>query len=227
MNSRSTQWPLDGTGPRLAFTLIELLVVFSIIAVLASLLVGLAGVSVRKGREGRVRTELQQLVTAIEKYKSVHGQYPPDNVVTPNPATGNPVVDPLKNPLYYELVGVVVNNTGGGSFQVPGNAGNITPLTVRNWFNRDGFLHAAADRKELVSYLTVKPSQVKPLRPPNSTAPAPEVLVVPVDAPKDSLPYGTTNPWRYVSTSPTNNPNSFDLWAEFYSGKNRIIIGNW
>jgi hypothetical protein len=36
------------------------------------------------------------------------------------------------------------------------------------------------------------------------------------------------NPWRYVSTNPTNNPGSFDLWAEIPVGRDRVkIIGNW
>lgn len=35
------------------------------------------------------------------------------------------------------------------------------------------------------------------------------------------------NPWRYVSTNPTNNPNSFDLWAEIVVKGERRIIGNW
>jgi hypothetical protein len=35
------------------------------------------------------------------------------------------------------------------------------------------------------------------------------------------------NPWRYVSTNPTNNPNSFDLWAEIIVKGERRIIGNW
>ena len=35
------------------------------------------------------------------------------------------------------------------------------------------------------------------------------------------------NPWRYVSSNPTNNPSSFDLWAEYWQGNNKIVIGNW
>jgi len=37
------------------------------------------------------------------------------------------------------------------------------------------------------------------------------------------------NPWRYVSTNPTNNPGRYDLWAELPSGRggNVLIIGNW
>jgi hypothetical protein len=35
------------------------------------------------------------------------------------------------------------------------------------------------------------------------------------------------NPWRYVSTQPTNNPATYDLWAEYLDGKDLKIIGNW
>lgn len=35
------------------------------------------------------------------------------------------------------------------------------------------------------------------------------------------------NPWRYVSTNPTNNPGRFDLWAELHENNRTNIIGNW
>ena len=35
------------------------------------------------------------------------------------------------------------------------------------------------------------------------------------------------NPWRYNATNPTNNPNSYDLWAEIRVGDDTLIIGNW
>lgn len=44
------------------------------------------------------------------------------------------------------------------------------------------------------------------------------------------------NPWRYISTNPTNNPNSFDLWAEIPLKAEPVgatwkvtvkVIGNW
>jgi hypothetical protein len=33
--------------------------------------------------------------------------------------------------------------------------------------------------------------------------------------------------WRYVSSSPTNNPGTFDLWIELKTRNRNIIIGNW
>lgn len=35
------------------------------------------------------------------------------------------------------------------------------------------------------------------------------------------------NPWRYVSTNPTNNPGRFDLWAEIRERDGTRIVGNW
>jgi prepilin-type N-terminal cleavage/methylation domain-containing protein len=207
--------------PIRAFTLVELLVVIAIIAILAGLIVGLAGVAGRKGKEARVRGELNQLVTAIERYKAELGQYPPDQVI--NSAPGDLRVDPAINPLYYELTGVVVNNQNS-TFQVPGNPTPIAAGTVRTVFRRDGFLHASNDPKEIKPYTTFKSSQVKRAVIGNAAV---DLLVVPVDSPKGTYPLGTTNTWRYVSTSPTNNPNSFDLWAEIVVGKTTNLIGNW
>src|SRR5437867_10860928 len=72
---------LPGMRRCLAFTLIELLVVISIIALLASLIVGLAGYAGRNNIRTRVQAELNQVITAIEAYKAHFGHYPPDNVV--------------------------------------------------------------------------------------------------------------------------------------------------
>jgi hypothetical protein len=38
---------------------------------------------------------------------------------------------------------------------------------------------------------------------------------------------GAFNPWHYNSTSPTNNPESYDLWAEVVVAGKPVIIGNW
>ena len=63
-----------------------------------------------------------------------------------------------------------------------------------------------------------------------------DVLVSPVKG----LPYGTAgswtlktydgkqiNPWLYVSTSPTNNPDRFDLWTEVVVGGHLMRFSNW
>ncbi|HOW79554.1 MAG TPA: hypothetical protein PK406_08895, partial [Verrucomicrobiota bacterium] len=35
------------------------------------------------------------------------------------------------------------------------------------------------------------------------------------------------NPWRYNSSNPTNNPNSFDLWMDIAVGGKTNRICNW
>ena len=40
-------------------------------------------------------------------------------------------------------------------------------------------------------------------------------------------PDGDVNPWRYVSKNPTNNTETYDLWAEVLVGNKKIVISNW
>jgi hypothetical protein len=35
------------------------------------------------------------------------------------------------------------------------------------------------------------------------------------------------NPWRYVSTNPTNNVGRFDLWVDLVIGPNVYRVSNW
>ena len=213
------------------FSLIELLVVIAIIGVLASLIVGLAGLAGRKSREGRVRAELAQYITAIERFKDQFGYYPPDNVVSTSGVVTN--VDPALNTLYYELGGVLVDNTARvfriGSITIPA-------ATVVSIFRREGFVNAT-DSKQAKSGKSFvgnwKASQVKTVHVGSATGPEVQLLVVPVDYPnsyagmRPNVFPKAVNPWRYVSTNPTNNPNSFDLWAEVPLGREIKIIGNW
>ena len=107
--------------------------------------------------------------------------------------------------------------------------------TVMQFFNRDGFVNAGTNPKELKSFITLKASQRRAI----SLAPAEiEVLAVTVDWPPNDPNFAPfkfstdpqvrrVNPWRYVSTNPTNNPDSFDLWAEFVEGGKIKVICNW
>lgn len=64
--------------PRTAFTLVELLVVVTIIALLAGLLIPAGFGAVKRARQNAVATDLVQLSSAIEAYKTKRGDYPPD-----------------------------------------------------------------------------------------------------------------------------------------------------
>jgi hypothetical protein len=47
---------------------------------------------------------------------------------------------------------------------------------------------------------------------------------VPVTGP---APWGITNVWHYNSKNPTNNPNSYDFWAEIVVSGRTVTNGNW
>jgi prepilin-type N-terminal cleavage/methylation domain-containing protein len=217
----------------LAFTLIELLVVISIIAVLAGLIVGLARHAGQSNKRDRIWAEMNQVITAIDAYKAHFGHYPPDNF-----SPSSKIVNPVTNQLFYELTGVLVDDAGARfrardrqQFVSAGPGG-----AVSKFFKRDGFVNAGTDLKTLKPFIDLKASQRRVI----TKAPDPEieVLAVSVDWPNDPRfppPFNfypdpairRVNPWRYVSTNPTNNADGFDLWAEFVEGGKVKVICNW
>jgi len=64
----------------LAFTLIELLIVIAIIAILAGLVMAMAGYVQTKGKRSRAEAEIAALSAALENYKADNGVYPRDGV---------------------------------------------------------------------------------------------------------------------------------------------------
>ena len=230
---RSATNPPASPAHRSGFTLIELLVVIGIIALLASLVVGLTAHSARKMRESRIRGELEHIATAIDAYHAQFNQYPPDNVVSKDPL----VVNPVTNSLYYELTGVVVDDRAN-RFRSPNRQQWIGASTVSSLFNADGFVNAGVNQKEIKSFISLRSDQHKLiLKSPVDV----EVLTVPVDWPLNNPlfppPFNFNspdpnvkriNPVRYVaSPHATNNPATFDLWAEYVEGKKVKIICNW
>jgi len=213
-----------------AFTLIELLVVIAIIALLAGLVVGGTRYTGAKMKESRIRTEMQALETAIEAYHARFSHYPPDNV---NPATK--AVDPAANSLYYELTGVIVQDdprAAGGTFRTPNRSDKFGQTLVKKYFGVDGIENAATTPKEIKSFLPqLKSGQYAALNPKAAGEAEMDVLVVHVPWPTSRsdqpTPVPGLNPWRYNSTAPTNNPASFDLWAEYVEGGKVRVICNW
>ncbi|MCC6232533.1 MAG: prepilin-type N-terminal cleavage/methylation domain-containing protein [Verrucomicrobiales bacterium] len=206
------------------FTLIELLTVMAIIAVLAGLTVGLTSAARSAKTNSRMKADLQQLQTAIENYKADRNAYPPDHKL---PAGSSVKVNPAVNQLFYELRGLDVAN---GEFRVRGSSQGLTPEQVERVFGRKGFLNASVDTSEPArSYFDPKASQVK--RTTIDGVPV-DLLVTAFDWPASApeaapLAGNRSNPWRYVSTSPTNNASGFDLWAEVYVGSEKRIFKNW
>ena len=211
-----------------AFTLIELLVVIGIIALLAALVVGGTKYTGTKMKENRVRTELKALLTAIEAYHAKFNHYPPDHV---DPITK--MVNPVTNSLYYELTGVIVEDRPtGGTFRSPNRSERINPSVLPQYFGVDGIENAATTAKEVKPFISLKSGQYAAIKAATPNEAELDVLVVPVPWPLNRTADQPTtvpglNPWRYVSTQPTNNPASFDLWAEYVEGGKVKVICNW
>ena len=221
-----------------AFTLIELLTVISIIALLATLGAGLSGVASRKSKEAAFRGERDKLVTSIESYKADFNQYPPDN------ARNGVNVNPAVNPLYYELTGTLSSNQGN-LYITTDRSERVSAAEIKSAFNgAGGFVNSAvAPEKPKIYLRDLKARQRREIR--LAGANDIELLAAPVDWPRkllDLSPLRTVttdarlreiNPWHYVSTRPTNNPASFDLWAIWATGRvvdgtNELrVFGNW
>lgn len=220
------------------FTLIELLVVITIMAVLAALIFPAFGAIKRRATITKAQTELQEVRTAIELYKDKLGFYPPDN-------PGLPAL----NPLYYELLGTAqldaaTYETLDKTARVPVGSlarafsgvdtnNNVVPSGVSGFINRT---RGAGDESvPAKSFLrSLKPGQYAvgrnngvELRLLTCTVPWPNSLpsVLSTFVPDDASV--KPNPWRYVSSNPTNNPGSYDLWVDVVIRGKTNRISNW
>ncbi len=208
--------------PTKAFTLIELLVVIAVIAILAALVIPVSGAVRSAGIKRRALAEMTEVETLIETYKEKLGHYPPDN-------PGNP----LLNQLYYELMGTT-NDTrnyttldGNETFptiSVPARFGPKVSGFVNSTKGGGGDEGGGATR----FIKGLKPSQIG-----KATSGGPTVLVGVAwqkgPPPFDLPPFAGTNlnPWRYNMSTPTNNPNTYDLWLDVVIGGKPFRICNW
>jgi prepilin-type N-terminal cleavage/methylation domain-containing protein len=191
------------------FTLIEMLVVIAIIGILAGIIISVVGVAATGAKERRAKAALQEIVTAIEAYHAATGSYPPDN--RNNPA---------QPPLYYELVATSTPDNGMTYTTIDGRD-SISQPDINTYFSAGGFMHTvtSARGKTFLKNLDPKKHGTVP------GSPGVQVLVMPVEGPNASNP--KFNPYYYVSSHPTNNPKTYDLWAEVVIRGRTIIIGNW
>ena len=212
---------------RLAFTLIELLVVIAIMAVLAALIIPITGAVTRHKLRSRTKAELRRIEQAIEDYKTKKGYYPPDN----------PKNQFFLNQLYYELSGTVSSN---GLYTTLDGSDVLDPTQANPFMYGQGFqaivntTKGAGDEGMAAQKFIrdLSPAQVARLHTGIKILvgsvgwdspvgqPVPLFPTGPADAPK-------LNPFRYVSTNPTNNPKSFDLWIDIIVQGKTNRICNW
>jgi hypothetical protein len=167
-----------------------------------------------------IREQRRGLLSAIEAYKAHFGVYPPDHVVSRQPL----VVDAVKNPLLYELAGVIYNPTNQ-VFEL----GALEPAQanyVKEFFQCDAFKNSGQRPDQLKRFLNSNPLPARQLHD------DPDVFAVGFTVPYEGLSpevhWGfDISPWRYVSSSPTNNPGKFDLWIEVKTKRQMVTIGNW
>ena len=220
-----------------AFTLIEMLAVIAIISILAAMIFPITKAVNRNKAFSLAKTELANVESAIENYRSKHGSYPPDN-----PA--HPYVPPYINQLYYELIGTT--NNGLSYKTLDGSAFKAASAVQTTFTAVSGFVNCSkgADSDSgpvAVNFLKpgLKPSQVGKLPDNSDDLQKTRLLVCSVPWPaKDTLNYTPTgillpdpaanlNPFRYVSTNPTNNPKTFDLWVDIVVAGVTSRICNW
>lgn len=231
--------PSSRTNARFAFTLIELLIVIAVIAILAALLMPAFSYVEKRSIIQVAQSERDQIETAIGRYHSQYGFYPPDNAFT-TPLNLSPA---LTNQLYYELVGTT----------------NLTPLTtppgVPDYLTLDERITNTApsvqqvfDVGGIMNCSRANASQEDSL-PAQSFLPAlkaGQLAVVPVaggavivlcsaangDPTYQPIAGATTlsgrnaNPWRYAYPG-VNNPKTYDLWLQIVVGGKTNLICNW
>ncbi|MDB6067821.1 MAG: hypothetical protein JWR26_4029 [Pedosphaera sp.] len=204
--------------PRHAFTLIELLVVIAIIGILAAAIIPLAGIAAKKKRIAQATATIAFLDTAINQYKIKKGFYPPDNPI-----------NPAASALFYELHGMVITNTPATPTYVNTfyAQDTISTNTLFTFLGVGGVVNASADGGEIYNVIpTVNANQLRNLNTSNNPV---WVFAIPTAGPNDVVvPSGLhINAVRYVSTNPTNNATTFDLWVDLLIGGETNRISNW
>jgi len=198
-----------------------MIVVISIIGLLAAMIFPVTGALKRTRIRARAKTELAQVELAIGAYHAELGHYPPDNTLTPR----NPVI----NQLYYELKGTELKPVAGGTYVTLDGSASLQAGRVKALFGADGIVNCTRGSGDTGQpagdfLRELKAGQFLAL-----SSAACTVLGTFVDGP--GMLAGSSgaqiNPWHYISSSPTNNPNSFDLWVNVYVGNKTNRVCNW
>jgi hypothetical protein len=167
-----------------------------------------------------LRAQEWDLEKAIEAYKLNFGFYPPDHVLEGQP----PKVDAVKNPLLYELAGVVYNPTNK-VFQV-GRLEAADAEYVRKFFHSAGFKNCGERAEQVKHFLSLDHLPIGQLHD------DPDVFVLAFNGYPEGIAPEVFNQlqisfWRYVSSSPTNNPGRYDLWLDLDANGQTSRVGNW
>jgi hypothetical protein len=167
---------------------------------------------------------MSQIETALERYKSAYGFYPPCNTT-----------NALVNPLYFELVGTTNDGTTGNYETLDGGS-TIAIGSVSAAFDSSigGFVNcnkpnADESAPRAQNFLPdLKSTQIARNYTNNNVAVT--LLVTSVGGPDPAYqPLGSQdmNPWRYNSANPTNNPGSYDLYVQLRIAGKTYLICNW
>ena len=225
-NDANAGFRISGSGlsslvSRQAFTLIEVLVVIAIIAALAALILPVAGAVKRHAYIQTAQSEMAQVQTALERYHSAYGFYPPG-------CRFGPVV----NQLYFELTGTT---NKGSEFVTLDNSAQISPADATSWFGASGFMNCSKSGGDesaphAQNFLPdLKPTQIVAWK--TNGVDVANLLVVSVGGPDQTfMPLGANypgvNPWRYAYPG-THNPGSYDLWVQLDISGTTNLICNW
>jgi hypothetical protein len=174
----------------------------------------------------KVRTEtadeLQTLTRAIQEYHKRLGCYPPDHLISRDPA----VVDSVTNQLLYELLGTVYDGTND-TFCPNDRFPSISGKLVKQFFNVSSFKNSARSRELVKQFIhstdvpgtlgvSEKPDVGVLAFFPNWEGIDPEVL--------KEFPL---TPWQYNCSAPVHNHDSYDLWISVPVFGSNIVVGNW
>ena len=233
---RSQESGVRNQETRHGFTLIELLVVIALIAILAALIIPITAAVNRAKILSVARGDLAMLETGIQVYKSERGFYPPDNPTT----NAQGAYCYTTNQLYYELLGTRATNQFPTLYvTLDGSARLYESQIPEVFFNKTGFMNAsrtgAGDEMANATPCLrgLKPAQVGQFfvnKIYDNNGPLPvKIIVGPPwpDPPTSIIPGTTFNPFRYNSSSPTNNPSSYDLWIDVLIAGKTNRISNW
>ena len=236
MNPESTSLsPRSAVRARRGFTLIELLVVIAIIVLLAGMIVPLATLASKKRNLARARAEIDNLCLAIDNYKVKKGFYPPDDTA---PAGGT--AGAFTNQLFYELWGMVlqtpVNKINPVFINTFSANEKINSNMVYKFFGASGIVNSSADTNEIINFIPrISAAEIQNIytrlfyhssRSRLGFCRSDErAFERPARAATGGYP--PVNVIRYVSSNPTNNPTTYDLWVDVLIGGKTNRISNW